>query len=102
MVRYKAFDPWKRIYKGCGHIGSLKLAGCQHERSDLRRCQRHSFRGSVADAIILGEHDPATLPNFNKPIFVFSVGRKAVVVNLYGLAHFPQRFSDDLPAEGTV
>ena len=48
------------------------------------------------------EHDPAPLANFEKPIFVFGVREKVVVVNLDGLADLPQRLSDDLLTEGAV
>jgi len=67
-----------------------------------RRCKRRSFSGSVADAIILGEHDPAALADFKQPIFVFRLRRKVVVVNLDGFTDFSQRLSNDLSAEGTV
>ena len=98
----KSLDPWKRFDKSGGHLGPLELGGGQHKGSHSRRRKRRSFSDPVADAIILGEHDPAALADFEKPIFVFSVRNKVVVVNLDGLADFPQRLSDDLSTEGTV
>jgi len=80
----------------------LELAGGQHKSSHFRRRNCHSFSDSVADSIVFGEHDPAALPNFNKPVFVFGVWDKVIVVDLDGLADLTQRLSDNLPTEGAV
>ena len=102
MVGDQALDPWKCFYKGGGHFGPLKLSGSQHKSPYFRRRKCRSFSDPVTDAIILGEHDPAALADFSKPIFVFSVWSKMIVVNLDDLADFPQRLGDDLPTERTV
>jgi len=60
------------------------------------------FSDSVADPIILGEDDPAAFADFDEPIFVFSVRREVVIVNLDSFADFPQCLSDDLFTKGTV
>jgi hypothetical protein len=97
-----SFDPWKRFDKSGGHFGPLELGGSQHECSHLRRRNRRAFGDAVPNAIIFREHNPAALADFKKPIFVFSVRGKVVVVDLDGLADLPQRLSDDLPTERTV
>jgi len=102
VVGDKSFDLWKCFYKGGGHFFPLELAGTQHKSPYFRRRNCRSFSDTVTDAIILGEHDPAALADFCKPIFVFSVRSKMIVVNLDDLADFPQRLGDDLPTERTV
>jgi hypothetical protein len=80
----------------------MKLAGREHKSSYLRRRQRRSFGDAVADAVIFGEYDPTPLADLEKPIFVFGIGSKVVVVNFDNLADCSQRLSDDLPAERAV
>jgi hypothetical protein len=80
---------WKRFDKSGGHFDPLELGGSQHEGSNSRRCKCHSFGDPVADTVIFCKYDPAALADFEKPIFVFSVGEKVVVVNLDGLADIP-------------
>jgi hypothetical protein len=67
----------------------LELSGSQHEGSYFRRRNHRSFGNSVPDAIIFREHDLAALANFEKPIFVFGVRDKVVVVNLDRLTDVP-------------
>ena len=102
MLGDKALDPWKRLYERGSHFGPVELAGGQHKSSDPRRGKCRSFSDAVADAFILGKHDPATFARFDEPIFVFGVWGEVVIVNLDGFADFPQRLSDDLPTQGTV
>ena len=80
----------------------MELGGSQDKSSHFRRKNRRSFGDPVADAIIFREHDPAALANCEKPIFIFGVREKVVVVNLDGLADLPQRLSDDPSPEGAV
>jgi hypothetical protein len=98
----KALDPWKRIYEGSSHFRPVELAGGQYKSPDSRWRKRRSFSDSVADPIILGEHDPAAFADFGEPVFIFSVRGEVVIVDLDGLADFPQRLSDDLFTKGTV
>jgi hypothetical protein len=86
MAGDKLLDSWKRFEKSGSHFGRLKLAGRQHEGFHLRRHNCRSFSDTIANTIIFREHDPATAANFHKPIFVFGVGQKVVVVNLDCLA----------------
>jgi hypothetical protein len=98
----QSLDAWKRFDKRGGHFGSMKLSGSQHEGSHSRRRNCGSFGDSIADAIIFREHDPAALADLDKPIFVFGVRDKVIVVDLDGLADLSQRLSDDLSAKGAV
>ncbi len=76
--------------------------GSQNKSSHSCRDNCCSFSDSVTDSVVFGKDDPAALADFKKPIFVFSVRSKVVVVDLDGLADLPQRLSDDLPTERTV
>jgi len=98
----QTLDSRQRHHKSRRHLCSLKLAGCKHKRFYFRLGQSRSLGDAVADAIILGEHDPAALANLRQPIFIFGVRSKVIVVDFDSLAEFTQRLRDDFPAERAV
>ena len=102
MPRDESFDARECFYESGGHFRPLKLTCCQHKSPYSRRHERCSFSDTIADAIVFREHNPTAPPDFNQPMFVFSVRSKMVVVNLDDLAELAQGLRNDLSAEGTV
>src|SRR5436309_15896334 len=49
-----------------------------------------AFEGTAPDSLVLGEHDPAALPDRPKPVSVRRIGREMVVVNLHPQARLTE------------
>ena len=59
-------------------------------------------RFPIADTIVFGQHDPATLGDFCKPDFVECAGLKMLRVDFYGSASIFQGVGDYVPPEPLI
>jgi len=95
-------DAGERLHKDLRHFFTLQIARCQDECRDARFHERQPFNMPIPDAMIFGQDNPATLPNLGEPVFILSIGRKMVVVDVERGAGLTERCGHALLPQRTI
>jgi hypothetical protein len=89
--------------KDCRHLARLQVAGDQDKGSDARIYQRSPFQRPPANALILGDENPAVGSNRRQPINIFRAGWKIRRVPLdLGTAALRERLRDPFAGQVSV
>jgi hypothetical protein len=72
--------------KRLSHLLASKVPRRKSEHRYPGSYQRGTFNGTVPHTVILGEHNPPSLPNLGKPIFVFCIYGEMILVDFHSHA----------------
>lgn len=92
----------QRFDESRSHLISAQVPARENKRSHFRRQKSGDLRLSIAEHLILGQDYPPSLAHFAEPVFILSVGREVVLVNMDGEAVRAESLGNNPIAEGAI
>lgn len=85
----------KRLDEDPRHLFSFKISGSQNERTDTCAQQSGQFQGTIANPAVLCKDNPAVPADLGKPVFVFSILRKVILMDVHQCTRLSKRGGDE-------
>lgn len=87
-------DTPERFDEDRGRLLTCDIPAGEHESPHLRRLQCETFQLSIADALIAGQDDPASVSGFGEPLLVRGAPGKVIGQAFDRCARFAKRFDE--------
>ena len=98
----EAFHSGQRFDESCSHLIGPQVPARENKRPHFRRQKGGDLGLSIAEHFILGRDYPPSLAHFAEPVFIRSVGREVVLVNMDGEAVRAESLGNNPIAEGAI